>query len=112
MASAASLAIMAISSLAEYASKLSDAEDREAEKRQAAYEARRRELAELRKAAGIVADYEAELKKANATAAETADSIERLSSENRPRGYNKRLVYADNPNVEIYKKQRDNGRLP
>lgn len=38
-------------------------------------------LAELRKAAGIVADYEAELKKANATAAETADSIERLSSE-------------------------------
>lgn len=72
---------MAISSLAEYASKLSDAEDREAEKRQAAYEARRRELAELRKAAGIVADYEAELKKANATAAETADSIERLSSE-------------------------------
>ena len=81
VASAASLAIMAISSLAEYASKLSDAEDREAEKRQAAYEARRRELAELRKAAGIVADYEAELKKANATAAETADSIERLSSE-------------------------------
>lgn len=80
-ASAASLAIMAISSLAEYASKLSDAEDKEAEKRQAAYEARRRELAELRKAAGIVADYEAELKKANATAAETADSIERLSSE-------------------------------
>lgn len=81
VASAASLAIMAISSLAEYASKLSDAEDREAEKRQAAYEASRRELAELRKAAGIVADYEAELKKANATAAETADSIERLSSE-------------------------------
>ena len=81
VASAASLAIMAISSLAEYASKLSDAEDKEAEKRQAAYEARRRELAELRKAAGIVADYEAELKKANATAAETADSIERLSSE-------------------------------
>lgn len=81
VASAASLAIMAISSLAEYASKLSDAEDREAEKRQAAYEARRRELAELRKAAGIVADYEAELKKANATAAETADSIERLSLE-------------------------------
>lgn len=81
VASAASLAIMAISSLAEYASKLSDAEDREAEKRQTAYEARRRELAELRKAAGIVADYEAELKKANATAAETADSIERLSSE-------------------------------
>lgn len=81
VASAASLAIMAISSLAEYASKLSGAEDREAEKRQAAYEARRRELAELRKAAGIVADYEAELKKANATAAETADSIERLSSE-------------------------------
>lgn len=81
VASAASLAIMAISSLAEYASKLSDAEDREAEKRQAAYEARRRELAELRKAAGIVADYEAELKKANATAAETADSIEKLSSE-------------------------------
>ena len=81
VASAASLAIMAISSLAEYASKLSDAEDREAEKRQAAYEARRRELAELRKAAGIIADYEAELKKANATAAETADSIERLSSE-------------------------------
>ena len=35
----------------------------------------------MRKAAGIVADYEAELKKANATAAETADSIERLSSE-------------------------------
>lgn len=81
VASAASLAIMAISSLAEYASKLSDAEDKEAEKRQAAYEARRRELAELRKAAGIVADYEAELKKANATAAETADSIEKLSSE-------------------------------
>ena len=81
VASAASLAIMAISSLAEYASKLSVAEDKEAEKRQAAYEARRRELAELRKAAGIVADYEAELKKANATAAETADSIERLSSE-------------------------------
>lgn len=81
VASAASLAIMAISSLAEYASKLSVAEDKEAEKRQAAYEARRRELAELRKAAGIVADYEAELKKANATAAETADSIERLASE-------------------------------
>ena len=81
VAGAASLAIMAISSLAEYISNLSDTEDDEAQKRQAAYEARRRESAELRKAAGIVADYEAELKKANATAAETADSIERLSSE-------------------------------
>ena len=25
---------------------------------------------------------------------------------------NKRVVYADNPNVEIYEKQRDNGGLP
>lgn len=81
LATAVTAAIFGISQLVEYVSNLTDAEDEEAQKIHEAYEARRRQAAEMRKAAGVIADYEAELKKANASAADTADSIEKLSAE-------------------------------
>ena len=81
LATAVTAAILGISQLVEYVSSLTDAEDEEAQKTREAYEARRREAAEIRKAAGVIADYEAELKKANASASDTAESIEKLSAE-------------------------------
>ena len=81
LATAVTAAIFGISQLVEYVSNLTDAEDEEAQKIHEAYEARRRQTAEMRKAAGVIAAYEAELKKANASAADTAESIEKLSAE-------------------------------
>ena len=81
LATAVTAAIFGISQLVEYVSNLTDAEDEEAQKIHEAYEARRREAAEIRKAAGVIAAYEAELKKANVSASDTADSIEKLSAE-------------------------------
>lgn len=81
LATAVTAAIFGISQLVEYVSNLTDAEDEEAQKIHEAYEARRRQAAEMRKAAGVIAAYEAELKKANASAADTAESIEKLSAE-------------------------------
>lgn len=81
LATAVTAAIFGLSQLVEYVSNLTDAEDEEAQKIHEAYEARRRQAAEMRKAAGVIAAYEEELKKANASAADTADSIEKLSAE-------------------------------
>lgn len=81
IASAATLAIMGISSLIEYVSNLESEEEKEAEAQEAVANARRKAAEETKKAKSVIEEYDQSLQRENETSSQVAERINELSEE-------------------------------